>query len=64
MRGAESRTLKVGDRVCWGSRTTDLGTVVATSWSEVSIEWDDGEATLISHNDMGQVERAKLARDP
>jgi len=35
MTGDESRTLRVGDRVCWGARTTDLGTVIGTSWSEV-----------------------------
>jgi hypothetical protein len=35
MTGDQSRTLRVGDRVCWGRTTTDLGTVVGTSWSEV-----------------------------
>jgi len=62
MTGDQSRTLKVGDRVCWGLTTTDLGTVVGTSWSEVNIDWDDGESNSVSHNDMAQVERvaAKL----
>jgi hypothetical protein len=40
MTGDESRTLRVGDRVCWGATTTDLGTVIRTSWSEVIITWD------------------------
>ena len=60
MRGDQSRTLRVGDRVCWGTTTTDLGTVVGTSWSEVTIAWDDGEANSVSHNDMAQVERVPV----
>jgi len=34
----------------------DLGTVTGTSWSEVTIFWDDGEASSVSHNDMARVE--------
>jgi hypothetical protein len=63
MTGEQSRQLKIGDRVCWAATKTDLGTVTATSWSEVTIEWDDGDSNSVSHNDMAQVERAptKLA---
>jgi preprotein translocase subunit YajC len=57
MTGDQSRTLKVGDRVVWGATTADLGTVVQTSWNEVTIDWDDGHKTSIQHNDMAQVER-------
>jgi hypothetical protein len=57
MTGDESRKLKVGDRVCWGSTTNDLGTVAKTTWSEVTINWDDGHTASIQHNDMAQVER-------
>jgi hypothetical protein len=57
MTGEQSRTLGVGERVCWGAKTTDLGTIVGTSWSGVTISWDDGDANSISHNDMAQVER-------
>ena len=57
MTGDQSRLLKVGDRVCWGSTTNDLGTVVRTTWSEVTIDWDDGHNASIQHNDMAQVER-------
>jgi hypothetical protein len=57
MTGDQSRSLKPGDRVCWGAKTTELGTVVGTSWSEVTIAWDDGEANSVSHNDMAKVER-------
>jgi hypothetical protein len=58
MTGDKSRALKVGDRVSWGDATTDLGTVTGTSWSEVSIAWDDGESGSVSHNDMARIERA------
>jgi hypothetical protein len=57
MTGEQSRQLRAGDRVCWGPTTKDLGTVIATSWSEVTISWDDGEASSVSHNDMAKVER-------
>jgi hypothetical protein len=56
MTGDQSRKLKPLDRVCWGATTTDLGTVVRTTWSEVTISWDDGHTTSIQHNDMAQVE--------
>ena len=58
MTGDQSRTLSVGDRVCWGATTTtDLGTVIETAWNGVTINWDDGRTTTIQHNDMKQVER-------
>jgi hypothetical protein len=57
MTGDQSRLLKAGDRVCWGSTMIDQGTVIGTSWSEVTISWDDGEASSVSHNDMAKVER-------
>jgi hypothetical protein len=60
MTGDQSRLLRVGDRVRWGATTTDLGTVVGTSWSGVTIDWDDGHTTSIQHNDMTQVERAPV----
>jgi hypothetical protein len=58
--GDQSRLLKVGDRVCWEQSTTDLGTVIGTSWSGVTIDWDDGHTTSIQHNDMTQVERVAV----
>jgi hypothetical protein len=39
----------------------DLGTVAGTSWSEVTISWDDGEASSVSHNDMARVEQGETA---
>jgi hypothetical protein len=58
--GEQSRLLEVGDRVRWGVTTTDLGAVSGTSWSEVTITWDDGEASSVSHNDMAKVERVPV----
>jgi hypothetical protein len=60
MTGDQSRTLRVGERVRCGTTTTDLGTVIATSWSEVTISWDDGRSSSIQHNDMAQVERVPV----
>jgi len=53
----QSRVLKIYDRVCWKNSATDLGTVIGTAWSGVTISWDDGDTTSIQHNDMAQVER-------
>jgi hypothetical protein len=57
MTGAESRQLAVGDRVCWGSTTADLGTVIETNWAGVTIKWD---IQAILHNDMAQVQRVPM----
>jgi hypothetical protein len=37
--------------------TGGFNSVGGTSWSEVTIAWDDGEANAVSHNDMAKVER-------
>jgi hypothetical protein len=55
MTGDKSRLLKVGDRVCWGATTTDLGTIAGTAWSGVTIDWDDGHSSSVQHNDMSLV---------
>jgi hypothetical protein len=60
MTGEQSRQLDVGDRVRWEATTMDLGTVTGTSWSGVTIDWDDGEASSVSHNDMARVERVPI----
>jgi hypothetical protein len=57
MTGDQSRTLSVGDRVCWKKSDKNLGTVTGTTWSGVTIAWDDGDSNSVSHNDMAQVER-------
>jgi hypothetical protein len=58
--GDQSRTPRVGDRVRWGVMTTDLGTVVETTWNGVTIDWDDGKTTSIAQNDMMRIERVPL----
>jgi hypothetical protein len=60
MTGAESRQLKVGDRVCWGSTTTDLGMVTEKDWAGVTIRWDNRSEQAILHNDMAQVQRVPI----
>jgi hypothetical protein len=57
MTGDQSRLLKFGDRICWGAKTNDLGTVVGTAWNAVTIDWDDGHTSSIPHNDMAKIER-------
>src|ERR1700687_1297198 len=60
MTGDQSRLLNVGDRVCWGASTTDLGTVVGTAWGGVTLSWDDGHTSSVRHNDMGEVTLVKV----
>ena len=61
MTGAQSRLLKVGDRVCWEKSATNLGRVTGTTWSGVTIAWDDGSLKFnVRHNDMAQVERVPV----
>jgi hypothetical protein len=57
MTGDESRKLGFGDRVHWKGDATNRGTVIGTSWSGVTIDWDDGDSNSVSHNDMAQVDR-------
>ena len=57
MTGAESRTLTVGDRVCWAGDKTDQGKVSEKNWAGVTIKWDNRQEQTILHNDMAQVER-------
>jgi hypothetical protein len=58
MSPAESRALKLLKRVCWEGSATDLGTVVASDWSGIEINWDSGKTTFIHHNNMGSVRPA------
>jgi hypothetical protein len=39
----QSKRLKVGHRVSWHDSPADQGTVIATDWSGVQIEWDNGK---------------------
>jgi hypothetical protein len=57
MTGEQSRTLGVGDRVCWGDTTSDVGTVTETNWAGVTIKWNNRSLQIIFHNDMARIER-------
>ena len=43
MTGDQSILLRIGDRVCWEGSAADLGMVIGTAWSGVTISWDDGQ---------------------
>jgi len=45
-----------------GVRDERSRTVVKATWSEVTIEWDDGLTASIQHNDMANVERVPTTR--
>jgi hypothetical protein len=51
----ESRQLKEGDRVFWLGDANNQGTVNKVSWSGVTIDWDDGDCTSISHDNMDRI---------
>jgi hypothetical protein len=57
MTGDQSRSLKVGDRVCWQNDQADQGTITEKNWAGVTIEWDSRGKQAILHNDMAHVER-------
>ena len=55
----QSKRLKIGQRVAWGDSADDQGTVSASDWSGVRIEWDNGKNQFFHHNNMGEVEVAR-----
>ena len=59
MTPAQSKGLKIGQRVAWRDSAEDQGTVSASDWSGVQIEWDNGKKQFLYHNNMGEVEIAK-----
>ena len=60
MTGDQSRTLNVGDRVCWRKDQADQGTVTEKNWAGVTIKWDSRSKQAILHNDMAQLERVSI----
>ena len=60
MIGDQSRSLKVGDRVCWQNDQADQGTIAEKNWAGVTIKWDNRGDQAILHNDMAQVERVPM----
>jgi hypothetical protein len=55
MTGTESRSLHVGARVCWRDDKKDQGTVTETSWSGLTLKWDNRDMQSVLHNDMQMV---------
>jgi hypothetical protein len=55
MTGSQSRTLSVGDRVCWRDDKSDQATVTETNWSGVTLKWDNRSQQAVLHNDMAGV---------
>ena len=41
MTGDQSRTLSVGDRVCWHTDKNDQGTITEKNWAGVTIKWNN-----------------------
>jgi hypothetical protein len=60
MTGDQSRTLSVGDRVCWQKDQSDQGTITEKNWAGVTIKWDKRGEQAILHNDMAYIERVPL----
>ena len=56
MTPAQSKKLKVGDRVCFNGDKSDCGSVTAVYMRYVTIKWDDGHKSFTGHNDMERVE--------
>jgi hypothetical protein len=55
MTGEQSRTLNVGDRVCWNTDKNDFGTVTQKNWAGVTIRWNNRSEQSILHNDVADV---------
>ncbi len=60
MTPGESKQLKGGQRVVWHDSATDQGTVIATDWSGVQIEWDNGKTRFLHHNTMDEAKSARV----
>ena len=48
----ESKDLKKGPRVYWRGDAGDNGTIIDTSWSAVTIRWNNGTVASVHHGDM------------
>ena len=59
MTPAQSKRLKIGQRVAWHDSADDQGSVSASDWSGVQIEWDNGKNQFLHHNNMDEVEVAR-----
>ena len=52
----ESKGLQKGTRVYWRGDATDSGTITDTSWSEVTISWNNGKVASVHHGDMQEIQ--------
>jgi hypothetical protein len=59
MTAEQSKKLKAGDRVCFNSDASDVGTVIATETRYVTIKWQDGHRSLTGHKNMQRVKLVK-----
>jgi hypothetical protein len=59
MTATESRTLRIGARVCWEGNIADGGKITKTSWDSVTITWDNHHVATVYHGDMQKIRRAK-----
>ena len=59
MTPAPSKRLKIGQRVAWHDSAEGQGTVSASDWSGVRVEWDNGKNQFLHHNNLGEVEVAR-----
>ena len=55
MTGNQSRSLKIGDGVCWGDDKEDRGTVAEKNWCGVTIKWENRGEQSVLHNDMTRI---------
>jgi hypothetical protein len=53
----ESKALEKGNRVYWRGDAADSGVVTETSWSAVTIAWDNGKVASVHHGDMREIQR-------
>ena len=59
MTPAQSKKLKIGQRVAWQDSLNDQGTVTACDWSGVRKAWDNGKDQFFHHNNMDEVKVAE-----
>lgn len=51
-----ARKLKVNQRVMWKNNPQDLGTVIEVGYCATKILWDNGQISLVRHDDMHSID--------
>jgi hypothetical protein len=59
MTADDSRKLTIGNRVCWQGKPEDTGKITKTTWSAVTIAWNNHHVATVYHGDMREIQRAK-----